>query len=353
MAENPEAVWRELMGNKPITIENMQAIAPEMQRRTGAKLLFNADGTKADWQMPDGAVYDAVGAFGGPVEGRTLQWGLDDVQPEGSPYAGQGAGIGAMGMGGGFAVDPATGLPPGYSITPQYGAGPGGAYPLSSFQAPGLVAPFTAPFQRPVVTDDPGFQWRLDQGNKAIERGAAARGTLLSGGTLKDMLNYSQGLASQEYGNAYGRNMQEYLNAYNIYNNNQANAYNRLSGVAGMGQNASAGLGALGANYAANAGNLYQNRGDVAAGGWVDIFNRGLQTGQNWWASQQPNLGGMTVAPYGVGAGVPPGATGTPVNNPYKSGYGETPPPPYQGPPGGIADPNRPLDPNNTTFGAG
>lgn len=46
----------------------------------------------------------------------------------------------------------------------------------------------------------PGYQFRLDQGKKALERSQASRGNLLSGGALKELEQYSQGIASDEYG---------------------------------------------------------------------------------------------------------------------------------------------------------
>ena len=58
--------------------------------------------------------------------------------------------------------------------------------------------------------DDPGYQWRLEQGNKAVERSAAAGGMLGSGKTLKGLQRWSQGLASQEYRDAYGRSRSEF-----------------------------------------------------------------------------------------------------------------------------------------------
>jgi len=73
-------------------------------------------------------------------------------------------------------------------------------------------------------TTSPGYAFRLAEGQKAIERSAAARGTLLTGGTLKGMERFAQGLASDEY--------QRFLNQYNT----QVNQYGQL---AGMGQNAS------------------------------------------------------------------------------------------------------------------
>lgn len=56
---------------------------------------------------------------------------------------------------------------------------------------------------------DPGYAFRLSEGLKALERSAAARGGLLSGGTGRALQRYGQDLASQEYGNAFQRFQQE------------------------------------------------------------------------------------------------------------------------------------------------
>jgi hypothetical protein len=58
--------------------------------------------------------------------------------------------------------------------------------------------------------DDPSYQFRLKEGQRALENSAAARGTLLSGATAKALQNYGQEAASQEYGNAFGRALQGY-----------------------------------------------------------------------------------------------------------------------------------------------
>lgn len=55
------------------------------------------------------------------------------------------------------------------------------------------------------IQTDPGFQFRQQQGEQALQRAAAASGTLGSGSFLKDTARFSQGLASQEYGNAVNR----------------------------------------------------------------------------------------------------------------------------------------------------
>lgn len=46
----------------------------------------------------------------------------------------------------------------------------------------------------------PGYQFAMDQGLSALERGAAARGSLQSGQTGIDTLKYATGLADQTYG---------------------------------------------------------------------------------------------------------------------------------------------------------
>lgn len=54
-------------------------------------------------------------------------------------------------------------------------------------------------------TADPGYQFRLDEGTKAIERSAAARGNVLSGAALKSLSRYGQDYASNEYTNFLNR----------------------------------------------------------------------------------------------------------------------------------------------------
>ena len=55
-----------------------------------------------------------------------------------------------------------------------------------------------------------GSQFLQDQQQKAIQRSAAARGTLLNGGTLKALQANAVGNAAQDYGNAFNRALQTY-----------------------------------------------------------------------------------------------------------------------------------------------
>jgi hypothetical protein len=54
-------------------------------------------------------------------------------------------------------------------------------------------------------TQTPGYQSQLQEGQKAIDRAAAAGGRFGGGQTAKDLMRFSQGLAGQGYGAEYNR----------------------------------------------------------------------------------------------------------------------------------------------------
>jgi hypothetical protein len=127
---------------------------------------------------------------------------------------------------------------------------------------------------------DPGYAFRMREGLKALDRQAAARGGLISGGALKAAQNYGQDLASQEYQNAYNR-----------YQTNRTNLLNPLQSLAGAGQtsantigNAAAGYGSEGSNALGGAGtaqaNAIQNAANARASGYLgsqQSWNSALQ----------------------------------------------------------------------------
>lgn len=97
-------------------------------------------------------------------------------------------------------------------------------------QAPGQ---FQAPTAA-AMANEPGFQFRMDQGRKALEQSAAAKGTLRSGGTLQNVLNYGQNFASNEYSNVYNRAAGEHDRVFNEYKfdyDKQADTYATNYGV--------------------------------------------------------------------------------------------------------------------------
>jgi hypothetical protein len=136
-------------------------------------------------------------------------------------------------------------------------------------QLPDLTRGFGEQFQAPTGAteqNDPGYQFRLDQGMKMLDNSAAAKGGLLSGNTLQGEQNYAQNYASNEYGNVYNRAMQEYQNRFNIYNSNQANKFNRLASLSGVGQTTAAQLGQQGQAAANNISNTLLTSGQQVGG---------------------------------------------------------------------------------------
>lgn len=102
------------------------------------------------------------------------------------------------------------------------------------------------PFTATEMYQDPGYAFRLAEGQKALERSAAARGGLLSGGTGKALTRYGQEMGSQEFQNARARYLQDYQNrlaAQQMLAGYGTNATSALAGAASQyGREAGAGL---------------------------------------------------------------------------------------------------------------
>jgi hypothetical protein len=118
------------------------------------------------------------------------------------------------------------------------------------------------PFSMAQFRADPGYQFRLSEGNKALERSAAARGGLISGGALKAAQRYGQEMGSQEYTNAFNRYQQE----------RQARL-GPLQSLTGTAQTTANTLGAAGQNMASNVGNLGMAGANATAEGYLGAAN--------------------------------------------------------------------------------
>ena len=159
-----------------------------------------------------------------------------------------------------------------------------------------------AKMQKGVVSDymDPSYQFRLGEGMKALERNAAARGGLISGGALKAAQRYGQDYASQEFGNAY----------------------NRLAAMAGIGQTSSTNMGNAAGAFGANVGQNYMGAANARASGYVGGANAitgGLGQYMNYTQGQNL-LAGLQGGGMGGNAGA--------ATNPYfrpSAGIGSIP----------------------------
>jgi hypothetical protein len=129
---------------------------------------------------------------------------------------------------------------------------------------------------------DPGYNFRMAEGIKALERSAAARGLLQSGGTLKGIQQYGQNLASSEYENAFSR--------YLTQREARMDPYRYLTGqgqAAAVGQAANVGsTGAALAEIAAQRGNINAAQAAGTAGMIGNAFSSIGQGVGNYYANQ-------------------------------------------------------------------
>lgn len=177
----------------------------------------------------------------------------------------------------------------------------------------------TGTYQAPVfdaddidLEQDPGYQFRMEQGQKAMDNAAAARGQVLSGAQLREAIRYGQGVASQEYGNAYAR----YADQIDREGSRRLQRYNMLRDLSGQGLSAAARSADATARNASTSNALTTNQanrtfqgiiaeGDAKAAGYTGgarAINQGIQ---NWLTYRTANNSPVT----------PPPTTGTATNS--------------------------------------
>jgi len=162
---------------------------------------------------------------------------------------------------------------------------------------------------------DPGYNFRLTEGLKALDRQAAARGGLISGSALKAAQGYGQDQASQEY-----------TNAFNRYQTNRSNQLNPLQSLMGAGQSATNQVGAAGQAMANNVGELGMQAGAARASGYVggaNSINQGIGSYLNYQNSQNM-MNRLFPSSAGGSAGTTPSSAGYGLDA-YGSGGGTAP----------------------------
>lgn len=247
------------------------------------------------------------------------------------------------------------GMAPGGRFTQEFGISPEEQFarstrpyeidPYQQFQEltrppselPGIPATYealTQPFEFD-PTQDPGYQWRSQQGREALEASAAARGGYFSGQTGQELMRFGQGLASEEYQRSFARDLarrqfqagqyqralgselaqrefqaRQYRGATDVelarrgfeageyrgmagmdLAQRQA-LYNMYAGMAGTGQTAATQAGAWGGQAAGRIGDLYTQAGAAQAAGDVGQAQA--------WAGGLRDVGGQITGTIGA-----------------------------------------------------
>jgi hypothetical protein len=134
------------------------------------------------------------------------------------------------------------------------------------------------PFTMDKFQADPGYAFRLKEGQKTLERSAAARGGLLSGGTGKALQRFGQEMGSQEY-----------TNAFNRYQAERQARLSPLQSLTGMGQSTGQQISNAGQTMAAGVGDAMGSAAAARASGYVGTANAltgGLNTYLNYQQGQ-------------------------------------------------------------------
>jgi len=192
------------------------------------------------------------------------------------------------------------------NLQPYQQVGQQGAKTLAEMTAPGgqLLQQFS--FDGKDLQNDPGYQFQLQQGQQALERSAAARGAISSGGTLKGMAAFGQGLAGTSFGSAFDR-------AQKTFTTNREGTLDTLRTLTGIGERATAGsnaaLGAYGGQASTNQMNLGRLTGENIAQTGQYVGNVGMaganaagqfgMSGANSLA-QLTQQGATAVGNYGI-----------------------------------------------------
>lgn len=119
-----------------------------------------------------------------------------------------------------------------------------------------------APLTAEQMQMDPGYAFRLAEGEKALERMQAARGQLLGGGAIRAGVRYGQEMGSQEY-----------MNAFNRAQALMGTRLGSLGSLYGAGQAAAQQVAGQAGQMGANVSNLMMGAGQARASGYLGQAN--------------------------------------------------------------------------------
>lgn len=176
-----------------------------------------------------------------------------------------------------------------YQHYQQYGKSEMAAGTRAQFQQPqqqgspsGDFGSLTKKFTVNDFWNDPvtqlGYQFGMDEGTKGLNRMAAARGSLNSGATLKDLTKFGTDYTGSKANDSLLR-----------FQNQQDRTYNQLAGVSGSGQVAQQNTSALGAQTATNVGNLLSAQGNARGAASIaqgNAYGNGFNTVGSMWNQQ-------------------------------------------------------------------
>lgn len=154
-------------------------------------------------------------------------------------------------------------------------------------QLPTLTAPFQPTMAQ--LSQTPGYQFALQQGELGVQNSFAAQGLGTSGAAVKGAANYAEGLASTTYQQQFQNYLSQNQQIYNMYSN-----------LGSVGENAAAQTGSLGQQATSTANSYLTSGAAASAAGTVGAANAASNalgsvgsTGQNLGLLYALNSGGL------------------------------------------------------------
>lgn len=169
---------------------------------------------------------------------------------------------------------------------PSYTPPPAFAYDPYQQAAPFTYDAWNAPSPEEAL-NDPGYQFRLSQGEGALQRWAAAKGTLNDSGTAQSLIEHGQNAATQEYQNVWNRDLNAYqlgrTNALDTYNVNEANRFKAYD------TNRAGAVQAYNTNYQTQYADPYEHAYKAAIDTWIpqqEQWKAGVDMSQLGYSTQ-------------------------------------------------------------------
>lgn len=244
VAEKNNALQREIYGENKAILNPFVTRGNEAGAAINALLGISGTGQQSSGpQINPGYSGSLAGGNGGVTvtpNGSIMTGGESPgIQPGGAPRRFIGNLVNRL-QGGGVQTNPAG--PPPVPVPVNPGAPP----PIAG------QTPYQNAFQN--YLNSTGYQFQVDQGNKGINQGYAARGSLQSGAALKALQTYGQNTATGFF--------KDYLG---LLSNQQGVGLSGASAVAGVGQNFANSVGANNTNAGNAAANAYLAQGNANA----------------------------------------------------------------------------------------
>lgn len=156
------------------------------------------------------------------------------------------------------------------------------------------------------LQNDPGYQFRMQQAQQALQRAASAKGMLGSTAYGQTLDQYTQGLAAQQYQQAFEN--QQQLNNTN---------FSRLAGLAGMGLQAGSDISNLTQQNANSVAGLFGAMGNAQAAAtqsqdnfWNGLISGGANQLGSMFGGGGGGMGGLSSMFGGMGGAGGAGGAG-------------------------------------------